>query len=198
MGIGARLRRLGLARAPPTSGRLGARGCIEHPSAIGRGEPGARTRTAVGGRRCVAPRDVDGRRVSVNDAYLEPARDRPNLDVVGDTVVDRVLLRGVRATGVRFASGDEIRADTVILAAGAIHSPAVLLRSGIASPGIGANLHDHPSFPITLRRQAAADPARCRSPPWPRCRRASDPVASTTCSCCRSTISARRRPTWGC
>ena len=112
--------------------------------------------SAAGG--VLLTRDVDGRRVSVNDAYLEPARDRPNLDVVGDTVVDRVLLRGVRATGVRFASGDEIRADTVILAAGAIHSPAVLLRSGIASPGIGANLHDHPSFPITLRRQAAADP----------------------------------------
>jgi 5-(hydroxymethyl)furfural/furfural oxidase len=43
----------------------------------------------------------DGRRVSTNDAYLEPARTRPNLAVRGDGLVDRVLLDGRRAVGVR-------------------------------------------------------------------------------------------------
>src|SRR4029078_6061444 len=50
----------------------------------------------------------DGHRVSTNDAYLEPARDRPNLTVRGDALVDRVLLDGRRAIGVRLANGDEI------------------------------------------------------------------------------------------
>ena len=45
----------------------------------------------------------DGRRVSTNDAYLEPARARPNLTILGDTQVERVLLDGRRAVGVRWA-----------------------------------------------------------------------------------------------
>jgi len=97
-------------------------------------------------------RTVDGRRSSVNDCYLEPARGRANLTVVGDALVDRVILDGRRAVGVLLADGREIPADTVIVAAGAIHSPAVLLRSGVDTPGVGDNLHDHPSFPIALRR----------------------------------------------
>src|SRR5438132_5616458 len=47
----------------------------------------------------------DGRRVSTNDAYLEPARARANLEVRGDVLVDRVMLDGRRATGVRTATG---------------------------------------------------------------------------------------------
>jgi choline dehydrogenase-like flavoprotein len=49
-------------------------------------------------------------------------------------LVDRVLLEGHRAVAVRTAPGEEIEAGQVILAAGAIHSPAILLRSGIG-PG---------------------------------------------------------------
>ncbi len=102
-------------------------------------------------------RSAAGRRVSVNDAYLEPARGRPNLDVVGDCQVDCVVFNGRRAVGVRLTDGREIEAGTVVIAAGAIHSPALLLRSGVDTPGIGENLHDHPSFPIGLLRNAPAD-----------------------------------------
>ncbi len=101
-------------------------------------------------------RGVDGRRVSVSDAYLEPARIRPNLEVIGDALVDTVLFERRRAVGVRLADGREIDADTVIVSAGAIHSPAVLLRSGVDTPGVGENLHDHPSFPIGLIRKEPA------------------------------------------
>jgi choline dehydrogenase-like flavoprotein len=108
-------------------------------------EPAMLTRTAAG-RRC-----------SVNDAYLEPARDRPNLEVLGQALVDRVVLDGRRAVGVRLADGRQLAARHVVVCAGAIHSPAVLLRSGIDRPGVGANLHDHPSFPIPLALRVPAD-----------------------------------------
>lgn len=88
----------------------------------------------------------DGRRVSTNDAYLEPARGRVNLEVRGDGLVDRVLLDGRRAVGVRTATGQEIEANEVIVSAGAIHSPAILLRSGVGVDdglAVGANLKDH-------------------------------------------------------
>ena len=100
-----------------------------------------------------------GRRVSVNDAYLEPARGRSNLCIVGDTLVDRVLFDGRRAAGVRTAAGDEMEADLVVLSAGAVHSPAVLLRSGVDTDGVGEGLQDHPSFPIAVQRREPADAA---------------------------------------
>lgn len=93
----------------------------------------------------------------MNDAYLEPARERPNLAVHGDVLVERVLLDGRRAVGVR-AGGHDVPADLVVVSAGAIHSPALLLRSGIDTPGIGEQLCDHPSFPITIVRHEPADP----------------------------------------
>ena len=70
-----------------------------------------------------------GRRVSTNDAYVEPARWRPNL-TVRDALVDHVLLAGQQAAGVRLATGEEIEAREVIVNTAAIHS-TVLLRSGI-------------------------------------------------------------------
>ncbi len=73
-------------------------------------------------------------RVSTNDGYLEPARGRSNLRILGDTLIERVIVEGGRARGVRAWREDEaveFRAETVILAAGAIHTPAILLRSGI-------------------------------------------------------------------
>lgn len=101
-------------------------------------------------------RDSAGRRVSVNDAYLEPARERRNLEVRGDALVDVVLFEGRRAVGVRLVDGSELEADLVIVSAGAIHSPALLLRSGVDTPGVGEGLHDHPSvaFPVLLREPA--------------------------------------------
>lgn len=76
----------------------------------------------------------DGVRVSTNDGYLEPARDRPNLHIVGGALVDRVLVEHGRATGVVAVIDGEVRtyrAGEVIVSAGAVHSPAILQRSGI-------------------------------------------------------------------
>lgn len=105
--------------------------------------------------RAAAPvpltRDASGRRSSTNVAYLEPIRHRANLEIRTDALVDRVLLDGRRAVGVRLGDGEEIEALDVVVSAGAIHSPAVLLRSGIDRAGIGRNLRDHPAVAIPLR-----------------------------------------------
>ena len=101
----------------------------------------------------------DGHRVSTNDAYIEPARCRPNLSVRGDVLVDRVVLDGRRAVGVLTAAGEAIDATEVIVSAGAIHSPAILMRSDIGVGDglrVGANLKDHaatPGFEVALRPQ---------------------------------------------
>ena len=73
-----------------------------------------------------------------------------------------MVLDGRRAIGVRLADGDMIAADHVVLAAGAIHSPAILLRSQVDTPGVGMGLQDHPSAPLTLllRDGAAASPGQ--------------------------------------
>jgi choline dehydrogenase-like flavoprotein len=92
----------------------------------------------------------DGRRVSAAGAYLDPARRRVNLDVVTDVIVDSVVFDGRRAVGVRLADGRMVESDHVVLSAGAIHSPAMLLRSDIDTPGVGDGLQDHPSVPFTL------------------------------------------------
>ncbi len=112
----------------------------------------------------------NGQRVTTNDAYLEPARGRPNLEIRGEALVDRVLFDGKRCTGVRvrFAGGDweDVSAREVVLCAGAIHSPAILLRSGIgpaaelAALGIpvlhhlasvGRHFSDHPMMRTTIQ-----------------------------------------------
>ena len=106
-------------------------------------------------------------RVTTNDAYLEPIRDRPNLRIVGDTLVDRVVVEGGRATGVRARLDGEwttIEAGEVILSAGAVHSPAILLRSGIG-PGlavdlpVGEHLQDHPVVYAVIPLREEAQPA---------------------------------------
>src|SRR5436190_1623585 len=99
----------------------------------------------------------DGHRVSTNDAYVEPARARSNFGVRGDVLVDRVLLDGRRAAGVRTSTGEEIAAREVVISAGAIHSPSILLRSGIGVDdglAVGATLKDHAAtagFELALR-----------------------------------------------
>ncbi|NQV54614.1 MAG: choline dehydrogenase [Rhodospirillales bacterium] len=103
-----------------------------------------------------------GRRHSTAAAFLKPARGRSNLEIITDAEVDRIIFDGRRASGVQInrkgrteivAAGRE-----VILSAGAIGSPAILLRSGIGAaselsalgiepvfdlPGVGKNLQDH-------------------------------------------------------
>jgi choline dehydrogenase len=106
---------------------------------------------------------VDGTRQSAADAYLTPVLGRPNLDVVTDALVHRVLMDGDRCTGVEYHVGAETFVvhctGEVVLAAGTIGTPQLLMLSGIGPadqleaigievvadlPGVGANLHDHP------------------------------------------------------
>lgn len=88
---------------------------------------------------------TDGVRWTAAFAYVDPARERPNLTIRANTLADRVLLEGDRAVGVATTNG-EIRADIVILTSGAYGSPAILLRSGIGPDSglpVGENLLDH-------------------------------------------------------
>jgi choline dehydrogenase len=88
---------------------------------------------------------TDGLRWTAAFAYVDPARERPNLTIRGDTLADRVVLEGNRAVGIA-TSGGEIRAQIVVLTSGAYGSPGILLRSGIAPESglpVGENLLDH-------------------------------------------------------
>jgi choline dehydrogenase-like flavoprotein len=93
----------------------------------------------------------EGRRVTSAEVSLWPVLERANLVVRPDSLVDRVMFDGRRAVGVRLADGVIVPADRVVLAAGAIHSPAILLRSHVDTPGVGLGLQDHPSAPLTLQ-----------------------------------------------
>jgi choline dehydrogenase len=78
-------------------------------------------------------------------AYLDPARGRDNLKILANAVVDHVLLKGDGVLGVTTNAG-ELRAPTVVLAAGAYGSPGILLRSGIGAERelpVGEGLTDH-------------------------------------------------------
>ncbi|GAA1384790.1 GMC family oxidoreductase N-terminal domain-containing protein [Kitasatospora putterlickiae] len=119
-------------------------------------------------------------RVSTAMAYLTPGvRARANLTVLGGTLVHEVLFDGDRAVGVlASAEGrvpEELRARTVVLSAGAVNSPTLLMRSGIGPaedltrlgigvrldrPGVGAHLMDHPRTGVFLRpKDGAVDAA---------------------------------------
>ena len=101
-------------------------------------------------------------------------RRRPNLTVIGETEVERILFDGTRALGVRARQDGrtlELRAREVIVWCGALHSPALLLRSGVGPaaelealgipvvadrPGVGKHLMEHPgvNFGVYLKRSA--------------------------------------------
>jgi choline dehydrogenase len=117
----------------------------------------------------------NGARCSTADAYLRPAMARPNLEVLTDARVTKVVVEGGRAAGVRYLlRGTEQTAyaqGEVILSAGAIGSPHLLMLSGIGpadhlretgvgvlvdSPGVGANLSDHPVVPAMWRTPKVA------------------------------------------
>jgi choline dehydrogenase len=116
---------------------------------------------------------VDGVRQSAALTHLAPARQRANLTIRPDTLVDRVVFEGRRATGVALADSQEILdGDAVILAAGAYGSPALLLRSGVGPadqlrslgigvvedvPGVGETLADHPLLGLRYDASTPAD-----------------------------------------
>ncbi|MFB1047521.1 GMC family oxidoreductase [Streptomyces chrestomyceticus] len=154
---------------------------LGHPPVADHNAPGAR------GVGPVPVNRIGGVRQSTALTYLARARDRDNLTVRGDVLVDRVVLRDGRAVGVQLADPARtvLPARRVVLAAGAYGSPPLLLRSGIGPadhlrglgipvtadlPGVGENLRDHPA--VTLRYATGAPP------PGPR-----DPVLQTFLTC---------------
>ena len=106
-------------------------------------------------------------RWSTNLGYINPARDRPNLEIMSETLANRVVFDGKRAVGVeveRDGRTEVVEGREIILSAGAIGSPHLLLLSGVGpaghlaemdvplvhdSPGVGQNLRDHPQ--VSLR-----------------------------------------------
>jgi choline dehydrogenase len=109
----------------------------------------------------------DGRRWSAASAYLHPAMARPNLTVHTGALVTKVIIEAGRAVGVSYLRGGAEQTEhagaEVILSGGAVNSPQLLMLSGIGpadhliemgidvlvdSPGVGANLSDHPVLPV--------------------------------------------------
>jgi 5-(hydroxymethyl)furfural/furfural oxidase len=121
------------------------------------------------GVSCYPINSRNARRVTTNDAYLEPIRSRENLTICGEALVDKVIVRDGRTCGVRVrieGAWQEIFAPSVVLSSGSVHSPAVLMRSGIGPaealsrlgiaivkdmPEVGQNFMDHPILHLTMR-----------------------------------------------
>ncbi|MBS42437.1 MAG: alanine-phosphoribitol ligase [Nocardioides sp.] len=114
----------------------------------------------------------DARRESASTAFLHPVLDRPNLTVLTGAAASRIIVEGGRATGLEYTRKGEthrVTADReVIVAAGAINSPRLLLHSGIGPgdelaalgmdvvhdlPGVGKNLRDQ--LEVYITRKAA-------------------------------------------
>jgi choline dehydrogenase len=117
-------------------------------------------------------------RLTVSRAYLkDTVRTRSNLVLRCGASVERILIEGSRAVGVRLGDGEEVRADQTIVAAGAFGSPALLLRSGVGSadqlgalgidvavdlPAVGTNYQDHIGAVLTYQLD---EPAPLRGSP---------------------------------
>ncbi|WP_328914609.1 MULTISPECIES: GMC family oxidoreductase [unclassified Streptomyces] len=118
-----------------------------------------------------------GRRWSAADAYLRPATARDNLTVVTGAHVERVLIENGRAVGVAYSTAEgpaRIHVDgEVVLAAGAIGSPHLLMLSGVGAaeeltqhdirvhadlPQVGRNLTDHLYVPLAFAAHGAVSP----------------------------------------
>ena len=120
----------------------------------------------------VAPSPVNirnGVRWNTSLAYLDPVRHKGNLTVIGDVLIDRVVLENGIVTGVAGIQDGQQRTFSgrrIILSAGAYGSPAILLRSGIGSSvelsrhgitqqhrlsGVGRHLADHPAIRLRYR-----------------------------------------------
>ena len=121
----------------------------------------------------------DGRRMSAWQSFVAPILDHPALTVTTEALIDRIVVEHGRAVGVEYVSGGErhvARAGAeVILSAGTIGSPAILLRSGVGPaahlrdlgvdvvadlPGVGENLHDHPLISVVYESRKPLPPGR--------------------------------------
>ena len=110
-----------------------------------------------------------GVRLSTALGYLDQARHRLNLTLKANCTVHRIVFEGNKAVGVDVESGGErftVESDQIILCAGAIGSPHILMLSGVGPaadltalgipvindlPGVGQNMRDHPTVPVTWR-----------------------------------------------
>jgi len=93
----------------------------------------------------------DGRRVSVSDVYFGQVPSGAALDIRIDSIVERVMFDNGLACGVELGNGEVIEGDFVVLCAGALMSPALLLKSGVDGDGVGRGLQDHPSVVLKYR-----------------------------------------------
>jgi choline dehydrogenase len=125
----------------------------------------------------------DGIRMSTAMTYLNPVRHRLNLTVKANVRVHRLRFEGKRVTGAEVESGGErfgVEGDEIILTAGAIVSPQLLMLSGVGPadhlremgielvhelPGIGQNLRDHPNIrvPVKVKADFPLDPEAPRT-----------------------------------
>jgi choline dehydrogenase len=122
---------------------------------------------------------IDGRRISAAEAFLgADVRARENLRLQPDTLVRRVLVKNARVTGLeieRHGRSEVLHSQRVVLCAGALNTPSILLRSGIGPrdevarigcdltmhlPAIGRRLLDHPGAAIFLRPRLFAPTSR--------------------------------------
>ncbi|KAA1297879.1 MAG: mycofactocin system GMC family oxidoreductase MftG [SAR202 cluster bacterium] len=105
---------------------------------------------------------IDGVRQSTSITYLADIRHRPNLNIKSNTYVKKIIFEGTKAIGLELESNNQkfnIYSDDIIISAGAIESPKLLLNSGVGDPekfikhginpvidlpGVGKNLRDHP------------------------------------------------------
>ncbi len=118
-----------------------------------------------GGAAIIDVRARAGKRQSVFRSYTYPFMDRPNLTVLTHALVTRLTFEGKRVSGVEISYDGKIHrvsaALEVVLSLGAIHTPKVLMQSGIGDqaelqrlgipvvqhlPGVGQNFQDHPAF----------------------------------------------------
>ncbi len=123
-----------------------------------------------------------GKRRSIFRSYVYPLMDQPNLTVLTGALARRILFHGRQATGIEFQyDGKVLRAEAsheVILSLGAIHTPKLLMQSGIGDeselkrfgisvlqplPGVGRNLHDHTAFGCVWEKSEMAVPGVPRS-----------------------------------
>ena len=112
---------------------------------------------------------INGVRVSTALGYLDSCRHRLNLTIKGGVLVKKVLFDGKRATGIEAESGGEnftVEGDEIILSAGAVASPQLLMLSGVGPggnlasvgirlvhnlEGVGQNMKNHPSLSIRFQ-----------------------------------------------
>ena len=118
----------------------------------------------------------NGERFSAAKAYLTPNLSRPNLHVFTGAHTTRILMERKRATGVEFHHDGQVKqlkaSREVLLCAGALQSPQLLMLSGIGPhdhllkngiatlhdlPGVGENLHDHPDVVLVVNAPQAKD-----------------------------------------